>query len=72
MSRKLQRTPPLEALCDFIGGSSLAEIAARYRLSPAAAEEQLRRGLYEYGFSVPVQPRKQSGKRCVGILRADP
>jgi hypothetical protein len=70
MTRKIQRSVSLDALCDFIGGASLNEIALRYHLSPAAAEEQLRRGLYEYGFSSAPRALAQSGMRRVDILRA--
>ncbi len=40
----------LAALADFISGSSLSEIAQRYGVPLMAAEEDLRRALYDYGF----------------------
>ena len=70
MPRKLQRTLALDTLCDFIGGSSLAEIAQRYRLSPEACEEHLRRGLFDYGFSCPVRALEPSRVHHTEILRA--
>jgi hypothetical protein len=71
MSRQPERTLSLDTLCDFIGGSSLVEIADRYRLSPEAAEEQLRRGLFDYGFSAPLRSFDQAHARRVGIVRAN-
>lgn len=68
MPRTIQRTLALDALCDFVGGSSLSEIALRYRLSADAAEEQLRRGLFDYGFRAarPLDP-----SRVRGVLRGN-
>jgi hypothetical protein len=70
MPRKLQRTLALDTLCDFIGGSSLAEIAQRYRLSPEASEELLRRGLFDYGFSAPSRVFEPARVLHTEIVRA--
>jgi hypothetical protein len=41
----------LAALADFIAGSSLSEIARRYRVPLTAAEADVRRALCDYGFA---------------------
>ncbi|MFZ1124321.1 MAG: hypothetical protein WAN59_04175 [Candidatus Baltobacteraceae bacterium] len=70
MPRDLQRSLALDTLCDFVGGASLAEIARRYRLSPEAAEEQLRRGLFDHGFSAPARTIEPERIRRTEIVRA--
>jgi hypothetical protein len=58
----------LAALADFIAGSSLSEIAARYGVTLASAEEQVRRALYDYGFI--GRPVALDGARTVAVQRA--
>ncbi len=60
----------LAALADFIAGSSVSEIAARYNLPVTAAEEHLRRALYDYGFI--GRPISLDGARTVAVQRAGP
>jgi hypothetical protein len=57
----------LAAFADFIAGSSLEEIARRYRLPIPAAEDNLRRALYDYGFIAHAVP--WTGARTVHIGR---
>jgi hypothetical protein len=57
----------LAALADFIAGSSLAEIARRYDVPLIAAEEDIRRALYDYGFI--GSPIAWTGARTVAVER---
>jgi hypothetical protein len=60
----------LAALADFIAGSSLSEIARRYRLPVTAAEANVRRALCDYGFAGPGLTL--SGARTVSVERRPP
>jgi hypothetical protein len=57
----------LAALADFIAGSSLSEIARRYRVPLTAAEADIRRALFDYGFV--GRPVTLTGARTVGVER---
>jgi len=57
----------LAALADFIAGSSLSEIARRYRVPLGAAEADIRRALFDYGFV--GRPVTLTGARTVSWER---
>ncbi len=59
----------LVALCDFIGGSSLREIARRYRWTAGKTEANLRRGFIEYALGNRRRELRLPPGAVVGIER---
>jgi len=77
MSMRLTRvaTDQLTALCDFVAGSSLKQIAQRYGWSITMTEANIRRGFITYGFGPGLaerRPPRSRLERVVGRRRPRP
>ncbi|MBD5656690.1 MAG: hypothetical protein IAI50_16145 [Candidatus Eremiobacteraeota bacterium] len=53
MGRIIDDDPDMSLSCfrDFVAGYTIREIAKRHDVGTSTAEERIRRGLYDFGFS---------------------
>ena len=58
----------LTALCDFIAGSSLKQIARRYRWTMRTTEAHIRHAFIAYGFGPGMTARRPPRRQFVRVV----